>query len=91
MNTKLTLSVDKKIIEEIKSYAKKHQVSLSKMVENYFNYIVHKTKPDVKSSAIVEELTGIINLPVNFNEKEEYYNFLSEKYKWSLKYLLIQT
>jgi len=81
MNTKLTLSVDQKIIEEIKSYAKKHQVSLSKMVENYFNYVVQKTKPEVKSSAIVEELTGIINLPGDFNEKEEYYNFLSEKYK----------
>ncbi|MDP8203499.1 MAG: DUF6364 family protein [Candidatus Tenebribacter mawsonii] len=81
MNTKLTLSVDQKIIEEIKSYVKKHQVSLSKMVENYFNYVVQKTKPEVKSSAIVEELTGIINLPGDFNEKEEYYNFLSEKYK----------
>ena len=40
MNTKLTLSLDQKIIEEIKSYAKKHQVSLSKMVENYFNFVV---------------------------------------------------
>ena len=81
MNTKLTLSLDQKIIEEIKTYAKKHQVSLSKMVENYFNYIVHKANPKVKSSAIVEELTGIISLPANFNEKEEYYNFLNEKYK----------
>ena len=81
MNTKLTLSVDQKIIEEIKSYAKMHKVSLSKMVENYFNFVVHKAKPKVKSSAIVEELTGIISLPGDFNEKEEYYNFLSEKYK----------
>ncbi|MEA2095617.1 MAG: DUF6364 family protein [Candidatus Cloacimonadota bacterium] len=81
MNTKLTLSVDQKIIQEIKSYAKSHQVSLSKMVENYFNYLVHKAKPNVKASAIVEELSGIISLPANFNEKEEYYNFLSEKYK----------
>ncbi len=91
MNTKLTLSVDQKIIEEIKSYSKMHKVSLSKMVENYFNYIVHGAKPKIKSSAIVDELTGIITLPANFNEKEEYYNFLSEKYKWTRNYLSIQT
>ena len=81
MNTKLTLSVDQKIIEEIKSYAKQHQVSLSKMVENYFNFVVQKTQLKNTTSALVEELTGIINLPKNFNEKEEYYDFLSEKYK----------
>ena len=81
MNTKLTLSLDQKIIEEIKSYAKKHQVSLSKMVENYFNFVVQKTEFEAKTSALVNELTGIITLPKNFNEKEEYYDFLSEKYK----------
>ena len=81
MNTKLTLSVDQKIIEEIKSYAKQHQVSLSKMVENYFNFVVQKTQLEATTSALVKELTGIINLPKNFNEKEEYYDFLSEKYK----------
>ena len=81
MNTKLTLSVDQKIIEEIKLYAKKHQVSLSKMVENYFNFVVQKTQLEVTTSALVQELTGIVNLPKNFNEKEEYYDFLSEKYK----------
>jgi len=81
MNTKLTLSVDQKIIEEIKSYAKQHQVSLSKMVENYFNFVVQKTQLKTTTSALVEELSGIINLPKNFNEKEEYYDFLSEKYK----------
>lgn len=81
MNTKLTLSLDQKVIEEIKSYAKKHQVSLSKMVENYFNLVVQKTEFEATTSALVAELTGIINLPKNFNEKEEYYNFLSEKFK----------
>jgi hypothetical protein len=81
MNTKLTLSLDQKIIEEVKTYAKKHQVSLSKMVENYFNLVVQKTELETSTSALVNELTGIITLPKNFKEKEEYYDFLSEKYK----------
>ena len=81
MNTKLTLSLDQKIIEATKSYAKKHQISLSKMVETYFNYLIQKNKSDIEVSPIVEELTGIISLPVDFNEKDEYYKYLNEKYK----------
>ncbi|MCF7859937.1 MAG: DUF6364 family protein [Candidatus Cloacimonetes bacterium] len=81
MNTKLTLSVDQEVIKEIKSYAKKHQVSLSKIVENYFSFIVKKTQLEVPASALVDELTGIISLPKSFNEKEEYYGFLSKKYE----------
>lgn len=81
MNTKLTLSLNQKIIEKIKVYAKKHQLSLSKMVENYFNLVVKKTEFEATTSALVTELTGIINLPENFNEKDEYYDYLIEKYK----------
>ena len=36
MNTKLTLTVEKKVIAKAKSYAKKQNRSLSKLVENYF-------------------------------------------------------
>ena len=51
------------------------------MVENYFNFVVQKTELEVTTSAIINELTGIINLPKDFNEKEEYNNYLSEKYR----------
>ena len=51
------------------------------MVETYFNYLIQKNKSDIEVSPIVEELTGIINLPVDFNEKDEYYKYLNEKYK----------
>lgn len=51
------------------------------MVENYFNFVVQKTQLEVTTSALVEELTGIINLPENFDEKEECNDFLSEKFK----------
>ena len=35
MATKLTLSLDKEIIERAKVYAREHNVSLSYLVENY--------------------------------------------------------
>ena len=69
MNTKLTLSLDKHIIEEVKNYAKKNRTSLSKMVENYFRYLTTQTKEKAKTTELVKELTGIINLPKDFNEK----------------------
>jgi hypothetical protein len=80
MNTKITLSVDQNIVGEIKTYAKQHKVSLSKLVENYFYYIVHHTDNNNISSTLVEELSGIIDIPENFDEKQLYENYLNEKY-----------
>lgn len=37
MNTKLTLNLDKKVIEEAKNYARSNRVSLSKLIENYLD------------------------------------------------------
>ena len=47
MNTKLTLSLEKTVIEEAKSYAKKTGRSLSELVENYFKSLTEKSEiPD---------------------------------------------
>ena len=37
MNIKLTLNLDKDIIDESKTYSKRHKVSLPKLVENNLN------------------------------------------------------
>jgi Family of unknown function (DUF6364) len=44
MNTKLTLSLDKDIIEQAKIYAKSNNRSLSDMVENYFKTLTPWTE-----------------------------------------------
>ena len=46
MNTKLTLSLEKKVIEDAKMYAKGTGRSLSEMVENYFKSLVAKSNKD---------------------------------------------
>ena len=82
MNTKLTLSLDKKIIEQAKQYAKEQHVSLSSLVENYLQKIVSEYKSQTDpSSSIVEELGGIINLSPDFDYKEEYRQHLSQKHQ----------
>jgi len=86
MNTKLTLSLDKEIIEKAKIYAKGTGRSLSEMVENYFKNLVEKsdkkndTTEDDEIDPQLKKLVGIIQLPPDFDikkAKEEYYK---EKY-----------
>ncbi len=86
MNTKLTLSLDKEIIEKAKIYAKGTGRSLSEMVENYFKNLVEKsdkkndTTKDDEIDPQLKKLVGIIQLPPDFDikkAKEEYYK---EKY-----------
>lgn len=78
MNTKLTLNLEKSIIEEAKSYAKENKVSLSKLIENYLNSLTKTTKKESKVSPLVESLTGIISSDID--ERKSYRDYLSEKY-----------
>ncbi|WP_396184571.1 DUF6364 family protein [Flavobacterium sp.] len=84
MNTKLTLSLDKEIIEKAKIYAKGTGRSLSEMVENYFKNLVSKAEKNNNDSNDIDErlkkITGIVTLPDDFDiekVKEEYHK---EKY-----------
>jgi hypothetical protein len=82
MEAKLTLKLDKGVIEKAKEYAKKKNISLSRMVERYFKAVIEKKQDkEKKYSPLVEELSGIINLDKNFDFKEDYTNYLIEKYQ----------
>ena len=78
MNTKLTLNLDKKIINEAKTYAKSHSVSLSKLIENYLNSLTRSSKKQSTVSPLVESLTGII--PNGYDEKNDYRSYIDQKY-----------
>ena len=82
MEAKLTLKLDKNVIDEAKKYAKTRNTSLSRMVERFFKSLVEKkTIKEKNYSPLVEELSGIINLDKKFDFKEEYTNYLIEKYQ----------
>jgi len=81
MPTKLTLSLNNKIIENAKAYAEKNRTSLSALVEKYFRFLTEKnTKKTKKVTPLVEELSGIIELPENFDPEKEYTDYLTRKY-----------
>lgn len=79
MNTKLTLKLNESVIEQAKQYAKEHNISLSKMIENYLQAITEKKKKEIKISPLVESLTGVIKLEEQ-NYQKNYTDFLSQKY-----------
>lgn len=80
METKLTLKLDKDVILQAKNFARDKDTSLSKMVENYFRSLVLEKK-EHKKSKLVSELSGIINLDSSTNMRDDYTNYLTEKYK----------
>ena len=78
MNTKLTLNLEDEIVKEAKSYAKKNNVSLSKLIENYLNSLTKSPAESKRISPLVESLTGVI--PNETDERKDYRDFLTEKY-----------
>jgi hypothetical protein len=80
MNTKLTLNLNKSIIESAKDYAKDNKVSLSKLIESYLNSLTTKEKKKIEVSPLVESLTGVIPTQSDKSSEDDYYEYLNEKY-----------
>ena len=81
MDTKLTLKLEQNIIEKAKDYAKSHRTSLSKIIENYLQKITNDNEEKDKITPLVKSLSGIIDLPKDFDHKKGYSDFLVNKYK----------
>lgn len=82
MNTKLTLSLEKEVIENAKIYAKGTGRSLSEMVENYFKSLVAKKEKDeyAEIDPKIRKLIGRITLPDDFDIKKAKEEHYKEKY-----------
>jgi hypothetical protein len=82
MDTKLTLNLDKEVIEKAKDYAKSQSISLSKLIESYLASLVNdKPSKEIEITPLVKSLSGVIKLEENFDYKEKYIDYLLEKYK----------
>mgnify|MGYP000891259131 FL=1 len=81
MDKKLTLSLNKSIIESAKDYAKSNDISLSKLIESYLSTLVKRNKSSTEITPLVESLSGVISLDKDFDVKDAYADYLLEKYK----------
>lgn len=85
MDTKLTLKLDKSVIEQAKEYASLHNRSLSRIIESYLKTLVNREKnedkSDVEISPFVRSMTTGIKIPKDLDYKSEILNHLEDKYK----------
>ena len=81
MNTKLTLTIERAIIERAKKYAKQKGRSLSGIIENYLKAITKEdSKADTEMTPLIKSLRGSFKAPADFDYKKELSKGLSEKY-----------
>ena len=85
MDTKLTLKLDKLVIENAKKYAASHQQSLSRIIESYLKTLVNKEpekgKKKIEISPFVKSLATGVRIPADLDARKEYRAHLEEKYK----------
>lgn len=79
MSSKLTLTVDKSVIERAKSYAKNTGRSLSELIENY---LISITIDNVEKelSPRLKKIVGVVQLPADFDEDAEIRSAIEKKY-----------
>jgi len=83
MSTKLTLTIDEKVIESAKAYAVSNERSLSNIVEEYLKSltITKENKKEPRLSKLVKELKGSVKDPdSNKSYKELLTDALIEKH-----------
>jgi metal-responsive CopG/Arc/MetJ family transcriptional regulator len=81
MQAKLTISIDKNIVEQAKAFAKKKGRSLSEIIENYLKAVVEKEKQTLEISPEIKKLQGSVKLPADFDYKKDLQQGLSKKYR----------
>lgn len=80
MTTKLTLTVEKSIIERAKLYARKTGKSLSEIIENYLESITNNSRDETKMSPRLKKIVGAVKLPQSFDEERELRAYLEKKH-----------
>jgi hypothetical protein len=83
METKLTLRLNDRVIERAKKYARKQRISLSKMIEAYLDSLTKEKNSEHETdiTPLIKSLSGVIDLPEDFDYKKEYRDYITEKYQ----------
>jgi hypothetical protein len=81
MDSKLTLKLDRTVIEKAKDYAGRRGISLSRMVERYFLGLTQGDRHDeIQPTGVVAELAGLMAGSQAEAAKEDYAEYLVKKY-----------
>lgn len=80
MKARLNITIEEDLVYKIKSYAEKHQSSVSQLIEDYFKTIVKKPKRKSLLDVIEELPKPKTQYRDDFDFKKEYFNDRAEKY-----------
>lgn len=80
MTTKLTLTIEKEVIERAKRYAKSTGRSLSELIEAYLESIVQEDNGGQRMSKKLKGLVGSVKLPKDFDEDRELQEYFKGKH-----------
>jgi Family of unknown function (DUF6364) len=81
MNAKLTLSLDRDIIEQAKEFSRSHHKSLSKLIEGYLRQVTHSGDEAKQVTPLVAKLSGVIDVRKLGDHKSDYTDYLADKYR----------
>ena len=81
MDAKLTLKLDRRVIDQTKKLAAQRGTSVSRMVETYFRGLTASQKRGVQPKGLVAELAGIAAGVKIVDRKADYAEHLAERYK----------
>jgi len=84
LDTKLTLKLNTDSISRAKAFSAQNGVSLSSMVEKFFDGLTLQNKDkntDFNYSPLVSELSGIISISDDYDYKADYLEHLESKYE----------
>lgn len=85
MDAKLTLKLDKHVIDKAKEYASSKKISLSRLIESYLKLLIDTDKTafsdDIEISPFVKSFQTRVKIPADFEDKKAYGDYLTEKYK----------
>jgi hypothetical protein len=85
MDSKLTLKLDKTVIEKAKKFASSQKRSLSGLIESYLKLLTFqvdiKNSEEITISSFVKSMSTGVHLPADLDLKSDYFVHLTDKHK----------
>ncbi len=85
MDAKLTIKLNKNVVDRAKEYSTTQNRSLSRIIESYLSSIVSRTNTasdnEIQISPFVKSMSTGVHLPVDIDYKKEYADYQTEKHK----------
>lgn len=85
MDAKLTIKLNKNVINKAKDYASIQKRSLSRIIESYLNSLVSHTnsvpEDEIQISEFIKSMSSGVQIPIDIDTKKEYSDYLSKKHK----------